>query len=50
MEPFQYITQVPGKNIRAKLSMAFNHWLNIPEEKVVQINDIVQLLHNSSLL
>ncbi|CAH0559224.1 unnamed protein product [Brassicogethes aeneus] len=50
MEPFQYILQVPGKNIRAKLSRAFNYWLHIPEEKLIKINDIIQLLHNASLL
>ncbi|XP_023023224.1 geranylgeranyl pyrophosphate synthase quemao isoform X1 [Leptinotarsa decemlineata] len=50
LEPFDYILQVPGKNIRSKLSRAFNHWLNISEEKLNQITDIVQILHNSSLL
>ncbi|KAG5895637.1 hypothetical protein JTB14_008646 [Gonioctena quinquepunctata] len=50
LEPFNYILQVPGKNIRSKLSRAFNYWLQIPEEKLNQITDIVQILHNASLL
>ncbi|XP_066139479.1 terpene synthase isoform X1 [Euwallacea fornicatus] len=50
LEPFNYILQVPGKNIRAKLARAFNLWLQIPEEKLAIITDIVQILHNSSLL
>ncbi|CAH1106030.1 unnamed protein product [Psylliodes chrysocephalus] len=50
LEPFSYILQVPGKNIRSKLSSAFNYWLHIPDEKLTQISDIVQILHNSSLL
>lgn len=50
LEPFAYILQVPGKNIRAKLAGAFNLWFKIPEEKLALITDIVQILHNSSLL
>uniref|UniRef100_A0A6P7F2D9 Geranylgeranyl pyrophosphate synthase n=1 Tax=Diabrotica virgifera virgifera TaxID=50390 RepID=A0A6P7F2D9_DIAVI len=50
LEPFEYILQVPGKNIRSKLASAFNYWLCIPDEILTQISDIVQILHNSSLL
>ncbi|KAL1489322.1 hypothetical protein ABEB36_014240 [Hypothenemus hampei] len=50
LEPFNYILQVPGKNIRSKLSSAFNFWLQIPKEKLTVINDVLQILHNSSLL
>ncbi|CAG9822663.1 unnamed protein product [Phaedon cochleariae] len=50
LEPFSYILQVPGKNIRSKLARAFNHWLQIPEEKLIHIMDVIQILHNSSLL
>jgi len=50
LQPFTYIMQVPGKQIRAKLSHAFNYWLNVPSDKLAIIGDIVQMLHNSSLL
>ncbi|KAJ8919025.1 hypothetical protein NQ315_016930 [Exocentrus adspersus] len=50
LEPFIYMLQVPGKNIRSKLAKAFNYWLQVPDEKLSQITDIVQILHNSSLL
>ncbi|XP_060523894.1 terpene synthase [Cylas formicarius] len=50
LEPFRYILQVPGKNLRLKLAKAFNHWLKISEEHLLQIADIVQILHNASLL
>lgn len=50
MEPYNYLTQIPGKGIRIKLIKAFNHWLNIPEEKVEIICEIIQMLHNSSLM
>ncbi|XP_050520101.1 terpene synthase isoform X1 [Daktulosphaira vitifoliae] len=50
LQPFTYIMQVPGKQIRAKLALAFNYWLKIPTDKLAVIGDIVQMLHNSSLL
>ena len=50
LEPFTYLLQVPGKNIRKKLLKAFNIWLNVKEEKVRAIGEIVQMLHNASLL
>lgn len=50
LQPFAYIQKIPGKNVRGKLALAFNHWLNIPQEKLQIIGEIVQMLHNSSLL
>lgn len=50
LQPFTYILQVPGKQIRAKLAHAFNYWLKIHGDKLVVVGDIVQMLHNSSLL
>jgi len=48
--PYAYITQIPGKNIRSKLSRGFNYWLNIPEDKLAIIEEIIQMMHNASLL
>ncbi|XP_004931181.1 terpene synthase [Bombyx mori] len=48
--PYTYIQQVPGKQIRTKLASAFNYWLKISEEKLRLVGDIVQMLHNASLL
>ncbi|XP_054266724.1 terpene synthase [Macrosteles quadrilineatus] len=50
LQPFSYILQVPGKQIRAKLAHAFNNWLKIPSDKLHIVGEIVQMLHNSSLL
>jgi len=50
LEPFTYLLQIPGKNVRKKLLKAFNIWLKVDEEKVCAIGDIVQMLHNASLL
>lgn len=50
LQPFTYILQVPGKQIRAKLAQAFNYWLRIPKDKLRAVGDITQMLHNASLL
>ncbi|KYM92503.1 Geranylgeranyl pyrophosphate synthase [Atta colombica] len=50
LEPIKYILQVPGKQIRAKLAKAFNYWLKISDDKVQEIDDIINMLHNSSML
>lgn len=50
LQPFVYIQQIPGKQFRSKLAHALNHWLSIPLEKFTLIGEIVQMLHNSSLL
>lgn len=48
--PFDYIQKIPGKKIRSKLSIAFNYWMDIPADKLKLIGEIVQMLHNASLL
>ncbi|XP_049869792.1 terpene synthase isoform X2 [Pectinophora gossypiella] len=48
--PYTYISQVPGKQIRTKLISAFNYWLKISDDKIRSVGEIVQMLHNSSLL
>jgi geranylgeranyl diphosphate synthase type 3 len=50
LQPFAYVLQVPGKNIRSKLARAFNYWLNIPEDKLQAIENIIEMMHNASLL
>uniref|UniRef100_A0A0B6ZPU4 Geranylgeranyl pyrophosphate synthase n=1 Tax=Arion vulgaris TaxID=1028688 RepID=A0A0B6ZPU4_9EUPU len=50
LAPYRYICQIPGKQIRTKLSFAFNHWLEIPEEKMKIISEVIQMLHNASLI
>uniref|UniRef100_A0A8C4SZP0 Geranylgeranyl pyrophosphate synthase n=1 Tax=Erpetoichthys calabaricus TaxID=27687 RepID=A0A8C4SZP0_ERPCA len=36
--------------VRSKLSQAFNHWLNVPEDKLQVIIEVTEMLHNASLL
>lgn len=49
-EPYTYTVQKPGKEVRKMLIVAFNQWLQVPEDKVVLISDITKMLHNASLL
>ncbi|KIA75415.1 geranylgeranyl pyrophosphate synthetase [Aspergillus ustus] len=48
--PVQYITTLPGKDIRGKLISAFNEWFQIPDEQLEIIKRVVGLLHVASLL
>ena len=41
---------MPGKQIRSRLTDAINLWLRIPNDKLSQIEQIVEMLHNASLL
>ncbi|XP_023692035.1 geranylgeranyl pyrophosphate synthase [Paramormyrops kingsleyae] len=50
LEPYRYLLQLPGKQVRKKLSQAFNHWLNVPEDKLQVIIEVTEMLHNASLL
>ena len=50
LEPYSHIVKVAGKNIRNKLIAGFNLWLNVPQEKIRNIEEIIQMLHNASLL
>ena len=50
LEPFTYITANPGKDMRSQLIEAFNLWMNVPEDKIVIISRLVNMLHNASLL
>ncbi|KRX57964.1 Squamous cell carcinoma antigen recognized by T-cells 3 [Trichinella sp. T9] len=48
--PFKYICSIPGKQIRVKLVCGFNLWLNVDNEIVNAISEIVEMLHNASLM
>lgn len=50
LEPYKYLLQLPGKQVRTKLAQAFNHWLQVPEDKLQVIIEVTEMLHNASLL
>lgn len=49
-EPYTYLENNPGKNVRGLLTDAFALWLNVEAKKLEEIKDIVSILHNVSLL
>ncbi|KAH9498404.1 Geranylgeranyl pyrophosphate synthase [Bulinus truncatus] len=50
MGPYRYICQIPGKQIRTQLTVAFNYWLKIPDDKLKLVSEVIQMLHNASLI
>ncbi|KAM9804331.1 geranylgeranyl pyrophosphate synthase [Neosynchiropus ocellatus] len=50
LEPYKYLLQLPGKQVRTKLAQAFNHWLDVSEDKLQVIIEVTEMLHNASLL
>jgi geranylgeranyl diphosphate synthase type 3 len=50
LEPYHYIGQILGKNVRGVLIDCFQEWLPIADDKMEIIKDIIASLHNASLL
>ncbi|THU86327.1 terpenoid synthase [Dendrothele bispora CBS 962.96] len=50
LEPFKFLTDNPGKDIRARLIEAFNQWLHVPDTDLTVITKIVNMLHAASLM
>jgi geranylgeranyl diphosphate synthase type 3 len=50
LEPYSYLSQIPGKDVRGALMDCFQLWLQIPEDKLAAIKEIITSLHNASLL
>lgn len=50
LAPYKYLAEIPGKEVRSILINCFNKWLLIPSEQLKKIKEIIQMLHNASLL
>ncbi|XP_046963337.1 geranylgeranyl pyrophosphate synthase-like [Vanessa cardui] len=50
LSPHTYLLQISGKKLRVKSAMAFNHWLQIPYDKMQAIVDTVNSIHVGTLL
>lgn len=50
LEPYIYIASIPGKDMRTQILLAFNAWYKVPDSTLAVITDIVNMLHNASLL
>ncbi|KPM42335.1 hypothetical protein AK830_g4208 [Neonectria ditissima] len=48
--PYDYVSSLPTKGIRDKFLDALNIWLESPEDHVALIKDVINVLHNSSLI
>jgi hypothetical protein len=49
-EPYDYVSKDKGKEVRVKLIDAFNQFTELTQEKLDQVKNITQKLHNASLL
>lgn len=50
LQPFNYLRQVPGKEIRTRMIHAFDEWLQVPADKLEIITKVIEMLHTASLL
>jgi geranylgeranyl diphosphate synthase type 3 len=50
MEPYFYLSGQPGKGVRERLVAAFNLWLKLDTIDLEKVQNIIQLLHNASLM
>nr|CAP74388.1 geranylgeranyl diphosphate synthase [Fusarium proliferatum] len=48
--PYNYILTLPSKGIRGAFIDSLNVWLDVPEDKAQVIKDVIDMLHNSSLI
>eukprot|EP00127_Corallochytrium_limacisporum_P001409 Clim_evm31s55 gene=Clim_evmTU31s55 len=50
LEPYEHIAGIPGKGVRSTLLLAFQQYLQIPQEKLEAIGEVVSMLHTASLM
>ena len=50
LEPYNYLRQHPGKEVRSKLILAFESWLPLDLQKRDTIIQIIEMLHTASLM
>jgi len=50
LEPYNYLSSAPGKDIRSKLIDCFQEWMQIDAKKLIVIKELIRMLHNASLL
>lgn len=50
LQPYDHIASKPGKNFRSKLIGVFNLIYRIKETKIESVANLVEILHNASLL
>ncbi|PYH70516.1 bifunctional terpene synthase/polyprenyl synthetase family protein [Aspergillus vadensis CBS 113365] len=48
--PIQYICSMPSKGVRSRMIEALNYWLEVDEASLNKIGQLVDILHNASLI
>lgn len=48
--PFEYVNSLPSKGVREAFIDALNVWMVLPDHLVSQLKNIIQTLHNTSLM
>jgi len=50
LRPFAHLKQVPGKQSLSSIPYAYNYWLKVPADKLIELKEIGYLIHHSVLL
>lgn len=50
LQPYTYLSEVPGKGLRSQFAAAFNHWLGVGAEQLGRVTEIIEMLHTASLM
>jgi geranylgeranyl diphosphate synthase type 3 len=50
LEPYKYLAEIPGKEVRTLLISSFNKWFQVGTEELKKVTELIQMLHNASLL
>jgi geranylgeranyl diphosphate synthase type 3 len=43
LQPISHVQQVPGKDIRARFTHAYNYWLKVPADKFAVVREITEI-------
>lgn len=50
LQPYRYLTSLPGKGVRDQTIDALNVWLQVPIKSTLKIRNVVKMLHGASLM
>lgn len=48
--PFGYVASLPSKGVRGTIIDALNLWCELPDATLSQIKEVIDELHNASLM
>ncbi|XP_045501205.1 geranylgeranyl pyrophosphate synthase-like [Colias croceus] len=48
--PYSHVIQIASKGLRKRIAEAFNYWLRVPDDKMREVVDIIQMYSDSSLI